>query len=87
MILGNDKIKLHQDIYILRILEQSGMKGCKAVSMKMNFSTLRSDIDEKPVDSQAPYANLVDKLLNLSNQTRPNITYSVSSWHYLLHSR
>lgn len=72
-----DGIVLNQRKYILDILEDSGMMGCRpsAFPMEQNAKLQKND-EDKRVDANK-YRRLVGRLLYLQ-ATRPDITYSVN---------
>ena len=74
----DDCILLHQRNYVERILEHFGMSDCKPISTPMDLSIFDSTHDTEPIDEHTPYANVIGKLLYLSNQTRPDITFAVN---------
>ena len=70
-------ISVSQRKYVLDLLKETGMLGCKPAETPMDSSTkLGANKDSVPVD-KGRYQRLVGKLIYLSH-TRPDIGFSVS---------
>ena len=74
-----------QHKYILDLLKETGMSGCRPADTPMDPNHKLADIkDGTPVDT-ARYQKLVGKLIYLAH-TRPNIAFSVSVVSQFMHS-
>lgn len=75
---SKDGITVSQHKYIIDLLKETGMLGCKTASTPMETNArLRFNDDSKPVDSER-YQRLVGKLIYLAH-TRPDISFTISS--------
>ncbi|XP_016719155.1 uncharacterized mitochondrial protein AtMg00810-like [Gossypium hirsutum] len=78
-------ISISQRNYILDLLSEVGMLGCKPAKTPMEFNLkLGTDEDGKEVD-RGRYQHLVGKLIYLSH-TRPDITFGVSVISQYMHA-
>ena len=74
-----------QQIYILNLLREIGMRGCKPPNNPMDLNLkLREKREGVPVDT-AREQRLVDKLIYLSH-TQPNIAFVVSVVKHFMHA-
>jgi hypothetical protein len=82
------KMKLSQEVYIDKMLDQFGMKESKPASTPM-ATDFRSRVQKIPKQEnakeneddekfEAPYRQLIGSLLHLSNYSRPDISLAVS---------
>ena len=70
-------IVVSQRKYVLDLLEETGMLGCKPIDTPMDYTTKLGSMEgSAPVD-KGRYQRLVGKLIYLSH-TRPDICFSVS---------
>ena len=80
---SSKEIFLSQQKYVLDLLSETGMLGCKPTATPINQNH-RTVIDGgAPVDRER-YQRLVEKLIYLSH-TRPNIAYAVSVISQYMH--
>ncbi|KAE8661030.1 Importin subunit beta-1 [Hibiscus syriacus] len=78
-------ISISQRKYVLDLLAETGMLGCKHAETSMEFnSKLGNDDDGEEVD-RGRYQRLVGKLIYLSH-TRPDIAFSVSVISQYMHA-
>ncbi|XP_024023550.1 uncharacterized protein LOC112092229 [Morus notabilis] len=74
---SSEEISVSQRKYVLDLLQETGMSGCRPVETPMDPNTkLKPRTEEKPVD-KGQYQRLVGRLIYLTH-TRPNISFAVS---------
>ncbi|CAN1319888.1 Retrovirus-related Pol polyprotein from transposon TNT 1-94 [Linum perenne] len=71
--------------YVLDLLEETGMSGCRPAGTPMDFSTKLRPSDESEVKDRERYQRLVGRLIYLAH-TRPDITYAVSVVSQFMHA-
>ena len=73
----NEKgISLNQRKYVLEILEDTGLMGCKPAKMPMEQNLRISKDEGKVLSDPTQHKRLIGRLMYLT-LSRPNITYSV----------
>ena len=78
-------IFMSQCKYVLDLLKEMGLLGCKLVATPINANTkLRLSEDENSVVDRGKYQRLVGRLIYLSS-TRPNIAFVVSLISQFMH--
>ena len=78
-------ISVSQRKYVLDLLKETGMMGCKLVDTPMDPNVkLEMNSDDEPVD-KGRYQRLVGKLIYLA-LTRPDIAFAVSCVSQFMHS-
>ena len=70
-------ISVSQWKYVLDLLEETGMVGCRPTYIPMEQNDKLIDEEESPLIDKGQYQKLVGKLIYLSH-TRPNIAFLVS---------
>ncbi|CAJ2646885.1 unnamed protein product [Trifolium pratense] len=81
---SKDGIVVSQQKYILDLLKETGMSGCRPADTPMDPNAKLWEEGSVPVDT-GRYQRLVGKLIYLSH-TRPNIAFSVSVVSQFMHS-
>ena len=76
-------ISISQIKYVLDLLTQTGMLGCKSSDTPIK-ARKRTENDKKPVDRER-YQQLVGRLIYLSH-TRPNIAFAITVVSQYMHS-
>lgn len=74
---SKEGIIISQRKYILDLLNETGLLGCKPVDMPMDSTKKMNRSEESIPVAKGRYQRLVGKLIYLSH-TRPDIAYSVS---------
>lgn len=78
-------IFVSQQKYILDLLNETGMLGCKPVDTPIEQNHKLGEANEDVVVDRGVYQRLVGKLIYLSH-TRPDIAYAVSAVSQFMHS-
>ncbi|KAH9679732.1 hypothetical protein KPL71_026249 [Citrus sinensis] len=77
-------IVVSQRKYILDLLKETGMSGCKPIDTHVEYNLKLGEGEKALVDAQR-YQNLVGKLIYLSH-TRPDIAFAVSIVSRFMHN-
>jgi hypothetical protein len=78
-------IFISQRKYILDLLKETGMLGCKATDNPVEVNVKLGEDSESPLVDKGRYQQLVGRLIYLSH-TRPNIAYAASVVSQFMHS-
>ena len=81
---SKEGILVNQRKYILDLLEDTGMSGCRPVDTPVDPNVKLGDSEEDSVDTSR-YQKLVGRLIYLSH-TRPDIAFAVSLISQFMHS-
>ena len=82
---SRDGILISQRQYVLDLLKETGMLGCKAADTPMDPNQKISDDTSEETVEKGRYQRLVGKLIYLSH-TRPDIAFAVSVVSQFMHS-
>ena len=75
---SKERIIVNQHKYVLDLLDETGMLGCKLVETPMESNVKLQPAKVKDVKDKEQYQRLVGKLIYLSH-TRPDLVFSVSA--------
>jgi hypothetical protein len=78
-------IFISQRKYVLDLLKEIGMLGCKATDNPVEVNVKLGEDSESPLVDKGKYQRLVGQLIYLSH-TRPDIAYDVSVVSQFMHS-
>jgi hypothetical protein len=78
-------IFISQQKYILDLLKETAMLGCKAIDNPVEVNVKLGEDSESPLVDKGRYQRLVGRLIYLSH-TCPDITYAVSVVSQFMHS-
>ena len=78
-------IVVSQRKYILDLLEETCMSGCKPSDTPIEFNLKLGEVKERVHVETSRYQHLVDKLIYLSH-TRPDISFAVSVVSQFMHT-
>lgn len=82
---SNEGIFVNQRKYILDLLGETGMLGCKAAETPIEPNTKLQEAEAKDVVNKEKYQRLVGRLIYMSH-TRPAITFAVNVVSQFMHS-
>lgn len=74
---STSSISVYQHKYVLELLNDAGLLGCRPSSVPMDPSVKLADEDGELLPSAEPYRRLIGKLMYLTT-TRPDISFAVN---------
>ena len=78
---STEHLKIHQQRYIIEILERFGMENCNPVNTPIEVSsTLKKATDDETLCDQKLYQSIIGSLMYAATATRPDIAYAT---HFL----
>ena len=72
-----DEFYLSQPGLIAKVLNAAGMVDCNPNTTPTTLEPLGPDVDEKKMEERWEYASIIEMLMYLANNTRPDLAYAV----------